>query len=180
LRSRSRLGGLCLASATSAKPSEECNAHLLFIASLGEKAKLHMARPMRNLRSISLLDHTRVTLSGAHGQGNVKSSLALLASVHALRHELRKFAVEVCLELRVALVFLAFDDDLLVLLAMLAMRRIVPLLLLVWLVMHRTSNGLTSEFSVEESSASSSSSSSESESSSPSSSTAFSRTAGCW
>jgi hypothetical protein len=93
-----------------------------------------VTRPIRNLRSISLLNYTRVALSGAHGQGNVKSSLALLTSVHALRHELRKFAVEVRFKLRVALVLLAFDNYLLVLLAMFAMRRIVSLLLLVRLV----------------------------------------------
>jgi hypothetical protein len=103
--------------------------HLLFVASLGEKSKLHMARTIRN-RSNLLLNHTKVTLRGAHRQGNIESSFALLARVHALGHELRKFAIEICLELWVALVFLALDNNLFVLLTMLATRRIVSLILL--------------------------------------------------
>jgi hypothetical protein len=156
--------------------------HLLFIASLGEKPKLHMARSIRN-RPALLLNHPKVTLRGAHRQGNVESSLALLARVHALGHELCKFAIEIGLELWVALVFLALDNNLFVFLAMLATGRIVSLVLLARLAQASIGQRHTSEFSVDESSASSSSSgpSSERESSSPSStSTDFSRPAGCW
>jgi hypothetical protein len=102
----------------------------LLIASLGEETELHVARTIRNLWCLSLLEHTQVALSGAHGQGNVEPSLALLAGVDALGHELCKLAIKVGLEFWVALIFLALDNDLFVLLAVFAMRGIVSLVLL--------------------------------------------------